>query len=290
MARRRKVLIVGIDGARADVMRHVAARPGSALGALARRGAWSFDALTVPITKSAPAWATILTGGGIERHGVRDNSFHPNTLDACPHFATRLRRMSGSRKTASIVNWAPINEHLVDPRDVQVTEEHRSDVRVSARAVELLERDADVDALFVHLDAVDAWGHRACYSSWSPFYRWAAIRADRMLGAMTEAVARRRTRHEEDWLIISVSDHGGRWFGHGADDDANRRVHLVMAGDHVVPRRLDPAPTVADVAVSALAHLGVLPDPAWGLEGVPRGATPRAELRGTGLSEDGGSP
>lgn len=271
VARRRKVLIVGIDGARADVMTRVAAHPGSALGALARRGAWSFDALTVPVTQSAPAWATILTGGSIERHGVRDNSFRPNTLGACPHFATRLRRTCVARKTASIVNWAPINEHLVDPRDVQVTEEHPSDARVCVRAIDLLEHDSDLDALFVHLDAVDAWGHRAGYSRWSPFYRWAAVRADRMLGAMMAAVARRRTRPEEDWLIISVSDHGGRWFGHGADDDANRRVHLVMAGDHIAPRHLDATPTVADVAVSALAYLGAFPDASWRLDGVAHG-------------------
>lgn len=271
MPRGRKVLIVGIDGARADVMARVAARPDSALGALARRGAWSFDALTVPITQSAPAWATILTGGAIERHGVRDNSFRPNTLDACPHFATRLRRAAGARKTASIVNWAPINEHLVDPRDVQLAEEYPSDARVCTRAVDLLERDADLDALFVHLDAVDAWGHRAGYSRWSPLYRRAAVRADRMLGAMTAAVERRRTRREEDWLIMSVSDHGGRWFGHGATDDANRRVHLVVAGDSVLPRRLDGAPSVADVGVSALAHLGAAAEPSWGLAGVAHG-------------------
>lgn len=270
MARRRKVLIVGIDGARADVMARVASRPGSALGALARRGAWSFDARTAPITQSGPAWATILTGGDVERHGVRDNDFRAHALATCPHFATRLRQAGGPRRTASIVNWAPINEHLVDPRDVPVAEAYRADTRVCARAVELLARDADLDALFVQLDAVDAWGHRACYSRWSPLYRWAAARADRMLGAMVDAVARRPTRHEEDWLVMSVSDHGGRWFGHLAAHDLNRRVHLVVAGDRVRPRRIDPAPGVADVAVTALAHFGVSAEPAWGLEGVAR--------------------
>lgn len=262
---------MGIDGARADVMARVAARPDSALGALSRRGAWTFDALTVPLAQSGPAWATILTGGEIARHGVRDNSFRPNTLHACPHFATRLGRAGAPRRAASIVNWAPINEHLVDARDVAVVEEHRSDARVCARATAILEADADVDAVFVHLDAVDAWGHRACYSRWSPVYQWAARRADRMLGAMMAAVERRRTRHEEEWLIMSVSDHGGRWFGHGADDDANRRVHLVVGGDRVTPRRLDAGTSVADVAVSALAHLGTAPDPSWGLDGTAHG-------------------
>ena len=271
MQRRPKVLIVGIDGARADVMARVADRPGSALGALARAGAWTFDARTVPITQSGPAWTTILTGASIERHGVRDNTFRPNDLAAYPHFATRLRQAGAVRRIGSVVNWAPINEHLADPRDVAVMEEYRTDARVHARAVDLLEHDADLDALFVHLDAVDVCGHRTGYSRLSPFYRWAAARADRMLGSMTAALARRPTRHEEAWIVISVSDHGGRWFGHGADTEANRRVHLVVAGDGVTPGPMPPGADVADVTATALHHL-VPRD--WALDGTVRG-TPR---------------
>jgi hypothetical protein len=103
-----------------------------------------------------------------------------------------------------------------------------------------------------------------------------------MLGAMVAAVARRRTRRDEDWLIVSVSDHGGRWFGHGADDDANRLVHLVVAGDGVAPGPIAPAPSVADVAVTALVHLGAVVDPAWGLEGVARGGSAVNRGRGRG--------
>src|SRR5262249_45281080 len=158
------------------------------------------------------------------------------------------RQTCGPRRTASIVNWAPINERIVNRRDVQVTEAYRADTRVCSRAVELLERDADLDALFVHLDAVDAWGHRACYSRWSPCYRGPAARADGCSGGMFEPAARPPPRREEDWLVMSVSDHGGRWFGHVADHDANRRVHLVVAGDRVRPRHIDPPPSVADVA------------------------------------------
>lgn len=285
--RRRKLLVVGIDGARADTMAAVARRPGSALGALARAGAWSFAALSAPVTVSGPAWASALTGGWIAKHGVRDNEFRATRLDRFPHFMTRLRRLGVGHKTASIVHWAPINAHLLAPGDADVAEEHASDARVCARAAALLHGDAELDALFVHLDDVDAWGHRAVYSSWSPLYRRAALRADRMLGALVAAVASRRTRAEEDWLVLTTSDHGGRWFRHGADDEANRRVHFVVAGDAAARGELRDPPALVDVAATCLHHLGVALDPAWALDGSVRGhARPPDPYRPAAANEE----
>ena len=268
---RRKLLVVGIDGARADTMAAVARRPHGALAALMRRGCFTFEARSVPLTVSGPAWASALTGGWIGKHGVRDNEFREHRLDDYPHFMTRLRRIAGGHRTASIVNWAPINQHMLGPGDADVAEEHASDATVCARAVALLREDADLDALFVHLDEVDAWGHRAMYSSWSPFYWRVALRADRMLGAMLAALGARPTRHEEDWLVVTTSDHGGRWFGHGADDEANRRVHFVVGGDSAARGPLGAAVSVVDLAATCLHHLGVALDPAWDLDGVVRG-------------------
>jgi len=265
--RRPKVLVIGVDGARADTMEQVARRPGSALGALVRAGAWSFAARTVPITSSAPAWASALTGTTIAKHGIRDDTFAPHRLDAFPHFFTRIRRAAPARKIASIVNWAPIHAHLLPPGDADVVEEHPADARVCARAVELLRCDPDLDALFVHLDAVDRWGHRTGYASWNPCYRRAAVGADRMIGAMTAALAERRTRRDEDWLVVSLSDHGGRWFGHGGDHPSTRTVHFVVAGDGVARGRFARPPSVMDLAPTCLDHLGVAVEPGWGLDG-----------------------
>lgn len=273
--RRPKVLVIGVDGARADTMEKIARHPGSALGALVHTGAWSFDARTVPITRSAPAWASALTGTTIAKHGIRDDTFAPHRLDVFPHFFTRIRRAAPARKTASVVNWAPIHTHLLPPGDADVVEEHPVDERVCARAVELLRRDHDLDALFVHLDAVDRWGHRTGYTSWNPCYWRAAVRADRMIGAMTAALAERRTRRDEDWLVVSLSDHGGRWFGHGGDHPASRTVHFVVAGDGVAHGRFVEPPSVMDLAPTCLDHLGVAVEHEWALDGAVLRRAPR---------------
>lgn len=271
MGRRRpKLLVVGIDGARADTIAAVARRPGSAHGALVRTGCWSFRARTVAITQSGPAWASALTGTGIEKHGVRDNTFSAHSLGTHPHFFARLRGNRDAVRTASIVNWAPINEHLVRPGDADVAEEYATDERVSGRAAWLLGADSDLDALFVHLDGVDCMGHRTGYAPWNPFYRRAAIRADAMLGVLLDAIAGRRHRDEEDWLVVSLSDHGGRWFGHGGRHPTTETVHFVAAGGGITPGALAGSPSVMDLAPTALRHLGVRLDETWGLDGVAR--------------------
>jgi len=269
--RRTKLLVIGVDGARADVMAAVARRPGSALGALMRAGAWSFAAQTVPITNSAPAWASALTGTTIAKHGIRDDTFTPHRLAAYPHFLTRVRRAAPGRRIASIVNWAPIHDHLLPPGDADVVEDYPVDERVCARARQLLRHDDDLDALFVHLDGVDLRGHRSGYASWNPLYRRAAVEADRMIGAMTATLTERRTRHDEDWLVVSLSDHGGRWFGHGGDHPATRTVHFVVSGARVARGPLVEPPSVMDLAPTCLDHLGIAVEPEWELDGVVRG-------------------
>lgn len=263
--------MVGIDGARADTMAALARRPDSTLGRLVRRGAYTFRASSGSVPVSGPAWASALTGGWIAKHGVRDNAFRDHRLERFPHFMTRLRRLDTGHRTASIVHWAPINRHLLAPGDVEIAEEHSSDTRVCERAVALLRDDRDLDVLFVHLDEVDAWGHRAMYSSWSPLYRRAVRRADRMLGSMLAAIAARATRAEEDWLVLTTADHGGRWFSHGRDDEANRLVHFVVGGDSVRPGPLADDVSLVDLAATCLHHVGVPLDPAWDLDGQVRG-------------------
>jgi len=270
---RPKLVVVGIDGARADVMARVAAQPDGGLRRLVRAGAWTFSARSARVTISGPAWASALTGSWIEKHGIRDHDFRDHRLADFPHFLARVRRAAPASRTASIVNWAPINEHLLHGTAVDIAEAHPKDARVCARAAALLRADADLDALFVHLDEVDVAGHHTGYHRWNPFYVRAARRADAMLATLLDAVAARRTRREEAWLVVSLADHGGRWFGHGADVPANARVHFVVAGDGVAPGPLGAA-AIVDLAPTCLAHLGVGVDPAWGLDGVVRGLAP----------------
>lgn len=252
-------------------MERVSRRKDSATRALMERGCWSFDARTVPIALSGPAWASALTGVRGGKHRIVDNEFSPSDLVTFPHFVRRLRAHSADIRTASIVNWAPINTRILGRGHADVVEEHASDAVVCDRAVECLRSDPQLDLLFAHLDEVDAWGHRTGYFPINPFYYRAAVRADGMIGRMVAAIGERATLADEDWLIVSTSDHGGQWFSHGKDNGPNRRVHLVIAGDRAARGPLAGTPEIVDVAVTCLHHMGVPIDPAWRLDGVVRG-------------------
>lgn len=91
-ARQHRVLILGIDGARGDVLHDLVWRQARApsLQALMTRGAWARcpDAKSPECARAhagprsiqgstwvtAPGWASVLSGVGPERHGVNDNS------------------------------------------------------------------------------------------------------------------------------------------------------------------------------------------------------------------------
>ena len=48
---------------------------------------------------------------------------------------------------------------------------------------------------------------------------------------------------------------------------AERTIFVIMSGPSVRGHAFDRPPAIVDIAVTALAHLGVAVDPAWGLDG-----------------------
>lgn len=101
----RRVLVIGIDGVRLDVLARL---PTPHLDALAERG------FLAPVevdehtpTMSGPCWATIVTGVTAVKHGVWSNHFGNNRLSVFPDFATRLTTQDG-RRTFVAAGWQPL--------------------------------------------------------------------------------------------------------------------------------------------------------------------------------------
>jgi arylsulfatase A-like enzyme len=264
-AKARKVLIIGIDGLRADAL---LAADAPRLHALAREGAFTAEAMADRVTHSGPGWTAILTGAWSPRNGVIDNTFDGYHRDAHPHFFRRVKEAMPSAYTASIVNWEPIHSRLVTHADLSIA--YGDDDSVAARAVRLL-REGDPDAVFLHFDAPDHAGHRSGFSRFSPPYLHAIGRADRLVGEVLEALAARPGRTSEEWLILGATDHGGVFRHHGEDDPACRLVPLIVAGDGAMAGSKLPGAGIADVAPTALAWLGVEIRKGWGMDGRPIG-------------------
>ena len=271
---RGRVLLIGIDGVRPDVLA-AAATPN--LNALAEAGYFNSRAQTTSRTVSGPAWSSMLTGVWPEKHGVLSNDFNGNSLSAYPDFLTRAERNSGGAHTLAAVTWAPlvtvadggpvlsaaIDERILVNGDSVGWPE--ADSIIARLAAERLARD-DLDAVFVYLGNPDVVGHDT--GSLSAEYRAAIEAADLQVGVLLDALRRRAGYSDEHWLVLVSTDHGRRDDGgHGQPSSLERTIFVIGFGPGAGPALVADTPGIVDIAVTALTHLGVTIRADWRLDG-----------------------
>ncbi len=277
----KKVLLIGLDGVRVDVLAE-AATP--TIDSLIAEGTFSDAALTGEPTVSGPGWSSMLIGVWPAKHGVHGNNFAGNAYDSFPDFLTRLERLDSRYGTLAVLDWPPLGTDasggplVSDAVDRKINMNGDELGYVAADSVttwiaaELLEEgygeeEFDVDAAFVYLGNIDVVGHET--GSLSDEYRAAIESADRQVAKLVNAIRRRPTYDREDWLILMSTDHGRRDDGgHGGQSVEEQTIFYLAAGPSAVHGTVMTPPRIVDVAVTALAHLGVEIDPAWDLDGV----------------------
>lgn len=259
----RKVLIVGIDGMRADAL--LAANTPN-LDALIAGGSVSRTCQSEDITLSGPCWATILTGVHRNKHLVVDNTFTPNDLAHYPHFFTRLRGACPDVLTASIVHWAPVNNSILQG-DADVVQTNLSDDAVRDACIQVLAANT-ASLIFLHFDDVDHAGHTYGFSPSIPEYIAKIEEEDARVGQIVAAIHSRPTYANEDWLVVVTSDHGGSGTSHGQNIPEHLTTALIVSGaSSAIGTVMPTQPTLADVAPTVMTFLGVPIDPTWGWDG-----------------------
>ncbi len=273
-----RVLLIGIDGVRPDVLAEV---PTPNIDALAAGGWYTAEARTTTPSVSGPSWSSMLTGVWPEKHGVTNNDFTGRDYDRWPSFLTRIEAERPALATFAALDWLPLAEldgggpvlpASIDTRVVLNGYDlgwAEADAELTAQAVSHLE-GADPDAMFVYLGNPDETSHE--HGSIGMEYRDAIALADRHVGMLTDAVRARSGYDSEDWLVLISTDHGRRADGgHGGDSPEEMTIFILASG----PATSDwppPGPAfIVDVAATALDHLGIAIDPGWELDGRPLG-------------------
>ncbi|WP_369174753.1 HAD-IA family hydrolase [Streptomyces sp. R28] len=282
-----RVLVVGVDGVRLDVLNRL---PTPHLDALAAEGFLTpveVDADTP--TMSGPCWATVVTGVTVAKHGVWSNDLTGHRLDVFPDFATRLAVQDG-RRTFVAAGWRPLMQaheggplfrspsrtaYVSPTADTPEAWEHCDEQITDAAARMLADAADDTVASFVYLGAPDETAHvLGCGEA----YEHAIRRADARLGRLLAAVRSRPSYADEHWTFLVVTDHGHvDAGGHGGRTPEERTAWLAAAGPGIggsAPRPLRHA----DVAAQVFAALGRHPDRHWTLDGRPFAAAPHAVL------------
>ncbi|MFE1950145.1 alkaline phosphatase family protein [Streptomyces sp. NPDC059524] len=268
-ARTPKVLVIGLDGALLNRIKDADAPRLKALMAAGLTAPSAIYANPMAPTMSGPGWSTLITGVWPDKHNVKDNNFTGHKFAQYPDFLTRIETAKPSLSTYAVSSWAPITDIVLSAKvDTRVsTPSAEYDTGTTARAVERL-KGANPDAVFVQLDNVDHAGHT--YGAASQEYLDAIHGVDGQVGAMVDAVTSRSTYGNEDWLILVTADHGHTDAGgHGGSTWPERQTFMIATGGTAAPGSTRHDVKMPDIAATALAHLGIALDPAWGLDGRP---------------------
>jgi HAD superfamily hydrolase (TIGR01509 family) len=276
-----RVLVVGIDGVRLDVLRRLSTPHLDALAADGFLTPVEVDADTP--TMSGPCWATIVTGVSVAKHAVWSNNFTGHRLDIFPDFTTRLAEKDG-RRTFVAAGWQPLMQvrsggplfrapsrsvHIAPTEDTPGAWE-KCDEQITTAAARVLAAEVS----FVYLGAPDETAH---FLGCGQEYETSIRRADARLGRLLAAVRSRPSYADERWTFLVVTDHGhADAGGHGGRTTEERTAWLAAAGPGI-----GAAPPVVrhhDVAAQALVSAGRHPDRHWSLDGRPFAARPHAVL------------
>ena len=278
-----KVLVIGIDGVRPDVLLEV---PTPVMDSLAAAGWYTAATRTTTPSVSGPSWSSMLNGVWPEKHGVTGNTFEGRRYGEYPDFLTLLERWRPDLGTFAAIDWLPLalldgggpllsaaidTVFTVDGYELGWAE---ADGVVAERAARHL-AVADPDAAFVYLGNPDETSHR--HASIGAEYRDAIALSDRHVGKVLEALHARPNYAEENWLVLVSTDHGRREDGgHGGASPEEMTTFILASGPAT---RSWPAagPTfIVDIAATALHHLGVPGEAVPDLDGRPLG-TPAPE-------------
>jgi len=224
----KKVLVIGIDGCRSDVLQ-VTNTPN--IDNLISNGLFSPDALNDDITISGPGWSAILCGVWSDKHGVVNNNFNGSDYENYPPFFKYINDFNPDLNTISICNWSPINEFIIQDHADEIIN-LGTDLEVATQAKNYL-TDENPDVVFLHFDNVDHAGHAFGFSSDSPEYVSSIEGVDTYVGSVMQAIVERPNYNSEDWMIIVTTDHGGNGFSHGGTTIEEENVFMIVSGNNI---------------------------------------------------------
>lgn len=228
----RKVLFIGIDGCRADVLMG-ANTP--AIDDLLTHAVYSTDGLCAFKTWSGNGWSSMLTGVWHTKHGVTDNTFSGANFTNYPDFISRMETYNSALKTISCVHWGPINTTIIQNANIKNT--YATDLEVKNGAVAALNTD-NPDVLFVAFDDVDHAGHTYGFDSTISQYVSTIETTDSYVAAVVAAMKSRPNYANEDWLVVVTTDHGGNLAGHGGGTIEERTIFNIYSNPNFTTQQL----------------------------------------------------
>ncbi len=221
---KKKVLLIGIDGLQFEQIAKVNTPNFDKFTIKKGYNGGIFGSPSQQVTSSGPSWVTILTGVWTDKHGITSNS-SSQVSKASSVF--KFIKSSSKLQTASISTWKNINLLLYkDMYSVDFSTQGGNDEISIAITVDHIEKHGP-DFTFIHLDDIDHAGHAVGFGS---AYSTATQKVDAQIGELLKVIQKREKKHNEDWLVILVTDHGrdSKGQGHGNQTLTEKTIFIGM--------------------------------------------------------------
>jgi predicted AlkP superfamily pyrophosphatase or phosphodiesterase len=269
----RRVLLISIDGARADALPYM-----PTLATLAQRAVWTDAMQTVLPALTLPAHLSMLSGRDVTEYGITQN-----TMDAGIAAVMRLNGMTpmfewahaAEMRSAAVAGMSLIpaaqraEAQAFFGVDTLIATDGDAPALANA-AIALLRADTSVRMMFIHFPDADFAGHTYGWIGGdgvhTAAYRAALARVDSAIASVWNEIA--TSVDAGHTALVVTADHGG---GHGEGcntGEAPTHTHCTAhPGDHLIPFVLvarDATPgriagetTITQVAPTVGALLGL---------------------------------
>lgn len=245
----KKAIVIGYDGCTCEMLNYLdkAERGGiqyllsnGGHGVFSYAGGAPYPADIIQETSTAPGWCSMLTGSLAENHKVFDNGItkevEPKTL------LVKLVEDRAVNSSAFYVSW---EGHFSEDGATYLDEKKyieknklkttfvcaQSDEETRENVLRDITSDDCSDFTFCILEYTDHTGHSVDYLPEKPEYMHAFLSAEQTGMDFINAIKNRRSYHEEDWLILITSDHGGYHCGHGGPTLEERITFIIANKD-----------------------------------------------------------
>jgi len=257
----KKVLMILLDGVRADAVLH---GDMPTLHSLIN-GSWqkeykaaSTDAGMVvqdAPPHSAPNHVSMATGVTAVKHRVFTNGMtQKGKYKRYPHFLGRLANAFPEFKCGYFYVWKHA-ANILSFND-RVIYKRAGDPKMINEACEFLKNG---DAAAVSINQPDYYGHKAQYYPRNPSYMMGLASVDRYIKQLLDTIVKRPNFAQEDWLITIAADHGGYHYRHGGRPDSGNMttIPIVIVGKNVKQGMIKGTAYPQDIAVTILKYFGI---------------------------------
>jgi predicted AlkP superfamily pyrophosphatase or phosphodiesterase len=258
----KKVLLIGMDGCRTDALLEAKA---PAFDSLMAHAYVNLRTDRGPRTLSAPGWSTMFHGVYPEKHGVRNNNLSRLDYGEYHDLLYYMKQYNPNFSTAAVANW---NNFLRLFSAEDFAQGVRTDEDVKNLAIDLI-KNSSPDILLLHFNDVDYAGHfKGGFRPGNKNYIEAIRQTARYTEEIMKVIHFREKAHAEEWMVLLVTDHGGKGPGHGGQDNVEETRYVFSVIRLPNMNRIDLAEvSTVDIMPTILNFMGVPILSSWDLDG-----------------------